>query len=166
MTGQRHAIMVALASACLIIGTVPGFAQVKLGPLVSGGQVQVDPNIINRLSGRLPASMNGKGCTFYEHANGGGERWHKSVGWLARRYDNQDSYAEYVNTVGDWWNDRISSLSCDDSARVRCSIAVYPEVNKGGREAIFWGSQGLINLADFGYDDTISSYMIFCNLMK
>lgn len=128
--------------------------------------IQIDTSIVNLTRIALPAAIQGKGCTFYEHANGGGESWHKSVGWLAQKYSSQDSYAEYVTHTGDWWNDRISSMQCDESEQVHCSVAVYPDVNKGGREAIFWGSQGLFNLADWGYDDTISSYMIFCNLMK
>lgn len=128
--------------------------------------LQIDTSVITRLNAALPIAITGKGCTFYEGANGTGESWRKAVGWLSKRYANQDSYAEYVAQTGDWWNDRISSMQCDDSERVRCSVAVYPDVNKGGREAIFGGSLGRINLADWGYDDTISSYMIFCNLMK
>ena len=128
--------------------------------------LQIDTSVISRINAPLPIAMAGKGCTFYEGANGTGESWHKSVGWLAQRYANQDSYAEYVPQTGQWWNDRISSMQCDNSERVRCSVAIYPDANKSGREAIFDGSHGRINLADWGYDDTVSSYMIFCNLMK
>lgn len=128
--------------------------------------IQIDTSVINLTNVAMPIGISGKGCTFYEHANGGGERWHKPVGWLAQRYADQDSYAEYVTHTGEWWDNRISSMRCDDSNKVHCSVAVYPEPNKGGREAIFWGGQGMLNLADWGYDDAISSYMIFCNLMK
>lgn len=128
--------------------------------------IQIDTRIIKALPGTLPLAIRGKGCTFYEHANGRGERWHKPVGWLAQRYSNQDSYAEYVTYTGDWWNDRISSMTCDDSDKVHCSVAIYPDRDRGGREAIFWGGQGLLNLSDWGYNDMVSSFMIFCNLMK
>ncbi|UYN99844.1 MAG: hypothetical protein KIT02_00955 [Devosia sp.] len=142
-----------------------GAGAVQAQQIMLPGQMSRD-FVIKPIPGTMPMSMRNKGCTFYEHANGGGESWKKNVGWLAQRYDNQDSYAEYVTTVGEWWDNRISSLKCDDSAAVRCSIGVYRDPNKGGGEAIFWGSQGMVNLASYGWDDTISSYMIFCNLMK
>lgn len=153
-----------ISVACALLALLSGSAS-AIG-LQTRGDIQIDTGIVTRSNGALPAAIRGKGCTFYEHANGGGERWHKAVGWLAQKYDSQDSYAEYVTYVGEWWNDRISSMQCDDSEKVHCSIGVYPERNKGGREAIFWGSQGLFNLSEWGYDDTISSFMIFCNLMK
>lgn len=128
--------------------------------------VQINPNIVKHLPGALPKAISGKGCTFYENPNGGGESWHKPVGWLAQKYDNQDSYSEYVTTVGEWWDNRISSIQCDESEKVHCSVAVYRDVNKGGGDAIFWGSQGLFNLSDWGWDNQISSFQIFCNLMK
>lgn len=133
---------------------------------ISHGSIQIDTSVLQSRNLTLPVAIKGKGCTFYEHADGGGEAWHKGVGWQAQTYANQVSYAEYVTTVGNWWDDRISSLQCDESDKVHCSVAVYPDQNKGGREAIFWGSQGIVNLGDWGYDKTISSYMIFCNLMK
>ncbi|MET3927924.1 hypothetical protein [Devosia sp. 2618] len=128
--------------------------------------IQIDTSVTNLRNVALPAAIRGKGCTFYEHDNGRGEAWHKSVGWLANSYSNQDSYAEYVTYTGEWWNDRISSLKCDDSSRVRCSVGLYEHTNKGGREIILWGGQGLVNLSQYGFNDTISSFMIFCNLMK
>lgn len=135
--------------------------------IVRNDNLQIDTRIIKSTAlTALPMAIVGKGCTFYEHPNGQGAAWNKAVGWLAERRSTQDSYAEYVTYTGEWWDDRISSMRCDESETVRCSIAVYPERNKGGREAIFWGSQGLFNLSDWGYDDTISSFLIFCNHMK
>lgn len=162
-TIARTIATLAVAVAAVVAGPSAAHAA---STEVQHGSIRIDPSIVRGQIAAMPMAMSGKGCTFYEHADGGGESWHKEVGWLSARYANQDSYAEYVTTVGDWWDNRISSMQCDESDQVHCSVGVYPDHKKGGREAIFWGSQGLINMADWGYDETISSYMIFCNLMK
>lgn len=130
------------------------------------GNIKIDPAIVRALPGPLPRQIMGKGCTFYEHNNGGGERWHKAVGWLAAKYSDQTSYAEVVTYTGDWWNDRISSVTCNDSDKVHCSVALYPDRDRRGGEAIFWGGMGMINLDKWGLNDKVSSFSIFCNLMK
>ena len=114
----------------------------------------------------LPMAVRNKGCTFYEHRNGGGEAWRKTVSWLAYSNSSTDTYAQTVATVGPWWNDRISSIRCDDSASVRCSAEVWRDVNRGGGDAILWGSQGMINLDKYGWNDIVSSYMVFCDRLK
>jgi hypothetical protein len=121
-----------------------------------------DPSRLERFL--VPDDVRGHGCTFYEDADGGGESWHKQVAWRVADLGNATVYSQYVTTVGEWWDDRISSMSCDETADVYCYAAVYPEPDKGGYEAIFWSDQGLFNLADWGYDDTISSFVVFCNL--
>ncbi|WP_286722558.1 hypothetical protein [Devosia sp. 63-57] len=141
-------------------------AQAQALDLQMNGAIKIDPTIIKALPGPLPVQIIGKGCTFYEHKNGGGERWHKAVGWVAAKYSDQTSYAEVVTYTGDWWNDRISSLTCDDSDKVHCSVAVYPDRDRRGGEAIFWGGMGMINLDRWGLNDKVSSFSIFCNLMK
>ncbi|TFF27179.1 hypothetical protein E3C22_01485 [Jiella endophytica] len=159
MTLRRTALLLLAASA---IGSAPAHSQPRIGP----GNIRIDPDILKGTHSRPLAVLRNKGCTFYENANGGGASWKKQVEWLAASYPSQDSYSQYVTTVGDWWDNRISSLRCDDSSQVHCSVAVYRNTNRGGGDAIFWGSQGLINLADYGWDDTISSFQVFCNRMK
>ncbi|MDB5538106.1 MAG: hypothetical protein JWP26_2931 [Devosia sp.] len=162
-----------LISAAIVVASLFGgqlsAAQLKTLPLnQSAGQIllQLDPGLFQRV-GVMPAAMVNKGCTFYEDNDGQGEAWHKAVGWLAQSYENQDSYAEYVTSVGPWWNDKISSLQCDETDTVKCSIGIYRDDNKGGGdEAILWSSQGMINLDRYGWNDAISSYMVFCNLLK
>lgn len=134
--------------------------------LQMNGAIKIDPTIVKALPGPLPVQVAGKGCTFYEHNDGGGERWHKAVGWVAAKYPDQTSFAEIVAYTGDWWNDRISSLTCDDSDKVHCSVGVYPDRDRRGGDAIFWGGMGMINLDRWGLNDEVSSFSIFCNLMK
>lgn len=156
------AVVLALSLASALVSGAQA-AGITAGP--GGLQVQINPDLWKRVGG-VPMAVRGKGCTFYESAGGGGESWHKDVAWLAQSYPNQDSYAQYVTTVGDWWNDKISSIQCDDSEQVHCSVSVFHDTNSQGGDAIFWGSQGLFDLANFGWNDTISSFMVFCNLMK
>ena len=33
-------------------------------------------------------------------------------------------------------------------------------------DAILWGSQGMINLDKYGWNDIVSSYMVFCDRLK
>lgn len=125
---------------------------------------RIDPSKFQRSI--LPAAVAGKGCRFFEHANGGGASWQKSVAWKAQSTPTQDIYAEYVSSVGPWWNDRISSVVCTDTAKVKCYAALFRDVNKGGGDMIAWGAQGRINLANYGWDNTVSSFTVYCNLMK
>ncbi|MBO0906333.1 hypothetical protein [Jiella sonneratiae] len=154
-----HAALILLTTLALV--SKPAYSQPKIGP----GNIMIDPTILKG-KGQVLAAVLTKGCTFYEHAQAGGTRWKKQVAWLSASYPSQDSYSQYVPTVGDWWDNRISSLRCDDSAKIHCSVAVYRDANRGGGDAIFWGSQGIVNLAQYGWDDTISSFQVFCNRMK
>ena len=166
MIVKRLALMLA-ALALLPAGSALADSglKVRFDPKALGRPLHIDPNILKRASG-LPSDVAGRGCTFYEHNNGGGKSWRKSVNWLA--YDNQSvtTYAEYVTTVGPWWNDKISSMRCDDSSKVHCSAEVWRDDNRGGGDAIFWGTQGLLNLDRYGWNDTVSSYMVFCDRVK
>lgn len=161
----------ALGAICLCLLPLAASGQIRVDQLSKNiGDLprmrEIDPSIMDYLNTDLPEAVRGQGCNFYEHADRRGKRWHKSVAWLAQSSATQDGYAEYVAYVGDWWNDRISSLSCNDSAKVHCSVAVYTDANKGGNEAIFWGSQGTVNLAASGFEDKISSFVVYCVHMK
>lgn len=149
-----------------------GRAVADPGPrvLMEGAFTDRVPNIDTgrfQAVGAIPAEVSGKGCTFYEHAGGRGESWHKEVEWLADRQPGVDIYAQYVADTGSWWNDRISSLKCDVSARVSCMAEVYENGAKGGRKASFRESGALVELAAHpGWDKAISSYVVYCAHIK
>lgn len=157
-----------LFAAMAALAFAPPVLAIDMIPLGKDMVIQVNPNVIKKL-GVMPMTVKGKGCTFYENANGGGESWHKAVGWLYSEPNQSNSkyvYAESMPTLGDWWNDRISSLKCDMNENVRCSVALYKDANMGGQDAAFDAAGGLINLDQYGFNDQVSSAMIFCTKMK
>jgi hypothetical protein len=125
---------------------------------------KIDPSRLQRTI--LPAALVGQGCRFFEKSQARGANWQKSVEWKAASYADQDVYAQYVATVGPWWDNRISSVRCVHTAKVRCSVSLHRDEHRGGGELIVWGKQGIVDLAGYGWDNTVSSFMVFCNHMK
>lgn len=126
---------------------------------------QLPDGVVIEAPTQLMSQITSKGCTFYENAGGGGESWTVNVEWKNANYPDQVEYSQALSTVGEWWDDRISSLRCDESEKYKCSVSLYRDNNKAGGDIILWGSQGLINLDQWGWDDTASSLQIFCTEM-
>ncbi len=129
--------------------------------VLSHRPLKVPPNVM-----AMPMLLKNKGCTYYESANGGGQNWRKDVAWLAESASGQVTYAEVVNDTGSWWNDRISSVRCDDSDKVHCYTDLSADLNRKGQDVIVWGQQGLVNLASSGFDKKASSFAVFCTMIK
>ncbi len=158
-----------LLSAAIALATLAGAAQAatfaKFNQNAMTSVIHMD---LSRLphTGVIPAAIANKGCTFYENANGGGQSWKKTVAWVAQEYADQTSYAQTVPDIGSWWNDKISSLRCDEGGNVHCSADLSQDGGRKGPDIILWGSQGLVNLQGYGWNDRASSFAVFCTLMK
>jgi hypothetical protein len=159
---KRTASITALLITFVQIGSA---SALDISHMQMPSNMKLNPDVIARLPrlpGALPMVVKGKGCTFYENANGSGASWHKEVSWQSSKEGNQVTYAEVVNYTGDWWNDKISSIRCDDSASLHCYTAIYPDANRGGQDAVIAGQQGLISLQGSRWDNSISSFAVFC----
>ncbi|MDM5215063.1 beta/gamma crystallin domain-containing protein [Peribacillus sp. NJ4] len=81
--------------------------------------------------------------TFYEHINGGGHYYTLLSG-------------ESEEYVGDWWNDRLSSIR----VAPRTLIIIFQHRGFRGSSATFenpYDSHWLVNLLDGGWNDQVSS---------
>jgi len=161
-----------------IAAAVAAFAALGLQPALaqnnnSGELKRKIPGdiIINKPYSAKDAVPN-MGCTFYEHINGRGQAWHVKVGWKLRETADLVMFREQLNTFGDYWNDRVSSVKCDRAGKVICSAFLYDNANlsgSGGKPAIIHADQ-LVNLnvnelnyyRTDGFDDKASSAIISC----
>ncbi|GEM_PF-1893453 len=82
-------------------------------------------------------------CKFYEHQNGGGSSF--------------QSGAMNSNSIGNRWNDKISSVWVRSGFRV----TIYKNKDFDGETYTLYGrgSGTLYNLSDIGFNDSISSYL-------
>lgn len=158
-----------LAAAAMLVSTLaPAAAQSKkLDRRAAEILLKQDlRDVMKRAKRAVPAAVRGKGCVFYERANGKGADWRVNVAWRSGGSENQPNYAQVIGTTGDWWDNNISSLRCDETENVRCSVSLHDGPNRTGPDAILWGSQGLINLGQYGWDNRASSFMVLCVWLK
>lgn len=93
-------------------------------------------------SAEKPEAVSGRTCTFYEHADFGGE-------W--REVGEHDE----VPWIGSEWNDRISSMECHE----RCTATIYEHIDYGG-ESDRWN--GRARTMGLRWNDRISSVRVSC----
>lgn len=82
------------------------------------------------------------GCVYYEHAEFQG----------ASFAVNGSSSLDYV---GQYWNDRISSIACSPY----CTVTVWEHANYGGRS---WRTGGRVPYVGQGWNDRVSSLVQRC----
>lgn len=66
--------------------------------------------------------------------------------------------AEYDNV--------FSAVRCDDSPDARCHVVLFADVELKGRRVEILGSQGMVDLAEIGFDNQVSSLKITCDVRK
>jgi hypothetical protein len=101
------------------------------------------------------------GCTFYEHANAGGQSWRRAATsqfeWGTERF-----YVAKVNFSARA-NDSISSVKCDwVPGKRECGGYVFTEPDQSGKRLFVMGSSGVVNFSG-EFNDTISSATIVCD---
>lgn len=169
-------IRVLLAAALAISGATGAFAQtvdpakgikkLKDVPLLSLPDLKDLPRITQSpgLTGLMPQGIKGKGCAFYEHIDGKGADWKKAVEWQATRHTGgtvSSVWAQTMPTLGEWWNDRISSVKCDSGTKLICTALLYEHVNFKGSYVVIDGRNGRQNMPA-SFNDKASSIQIYC----
>lgn len=112
----------------------------------------------------VTAAIKKKGCTFYEHINGGGASWKINVDWIA--YDGgqpkKNVYGQAVGKLGSWWNDKISSVQCDTAGELKCLFNGYEHSDFDGKSFTAGVNGNMYNLPR-NTNDTLSSVQVFCS---
>ncbi len=99
----------------------------------------------------------GGGCTLYEHVNGGGQSWRVEAAHRDRR--NPSAFVQAQDSFGPWWNDRVSSVQCDETRAVSCWAELYEHNGfQGRRETVRPGQR--TNLG--ALHDRASSIQVTC----
>lgn len=143
-----------------------GVVKPKAGSFLSLPELKDLPRITVSpgLAGKMPAGVRGKGCTFYEHINGKGADWKKPVEWQATSHTGgtvTSVWAQTMPTLGEWWNDRISSVQCDSGPKLICTALLYEHVNFKGSYVVVDGRSGRQNMPA-SFNDKASSIQIYC----
>lgn len=164
--------MVATVLACLasLSLSLPASAELLSGRWLADGNrvveasgADLDRRMIKRIDPNTRMELAGSkhGCTVYLDPNGSGQRWDAFVN-IPRVIATRRSYNKLYN-ASSAWDRRISSLRCEASSRVDCTVAVYSGTNRSGDNAMLYGRMGLVNLSQFGWDDRIRSLEVFCS---
>lgn len=112
----------------------------------------------------VTAAIKKRGCTFYEHINGGGASWKVNVDWIAHDggEPKKNVYGQAVARLGPWWNDKISSAKCDTAGKLKCLFNGYEHADFSGRNFTAGIDGKIYNMPGFT-NDMLSSVQVFCS---